>query len=57
MKSSQRQEDSQNRNDALRASQHHRGTTITVDNNSNNSLQRRTHLQENRGINNKNNSK
>jgi hypothetical protein len=60
MKSSQHQEESQkpsqNRNDALRASQHQRGTTITVDNNSN-SLQRRTQLQENRGTNNKNNSK
>jgi hypothetical protein len=41
----------------LRASQHQHGTTITVDNNSNNSLQRRTHMQENRVINNKNNSK
>jgi hypothetical protein len=61
MKTSQHQEDgqksNQNRNDALRASQHQRGTTITVDNNSNNSLQRRIHSQENRGINNKNNSK
>lgn len=61
MKSSQHQEESQkpnqNRNDASRASQHQRGTTIAVDNNSNNSLQRRMQLQEKRGINNKNNSK
>ncbi|PNF23828.1 hypothetical protein B7P43_G14721 [Cryptotermes secundus] len=60
MKSSQHQEESQkpnqNRNDALRASQHQHGTTIAVDNNSNSSLQRRMQLQENRGINNKNNN-
>jgi hypothetical protein len=60
MKASQHQEGSQkpiqNRNGVLRASQHQRGTTIAIDNNANNSLQRRTHLQESRGVNNKNNS-
>jgi hypothetical protein len=50
------QKPSQNKDDTLKASQHQRGTTITVDNNSN-SLQRRMQLQDNKGVNNKNNSK
>lgn len=50
------QKPSQNKDDALRAGQHQRGTTITIDNNSN-SLRRRMQLQDNRGTNNKNNSK
>lgn len=57
IRSVQRQEESQSRDDAVRTSQHHRGTTVTVSNNNSNSLQRKTQLQDNKGAHNKNNSK
>lgn len=57
IRSVQHQEESQSRDDALRTSQHQRGTTITVSNNNSNSLQRITQLQDNKGAHNKNNSK
>jgi hypothetical protein len=60
MRTNQHQEEGQrpskNNDDALRASEHQHRTAVTVDNISN-SLQRRTQLQDNRGANNKNNSK
>lgn len=57
IRSVQRQEEGQSRDDALRTSQHQRGTVVTVSNNNSNSLQRKTQLQDNKGGHNKNNSK